>query len=75
MRQWRAACESANDWDQAQNKAFMDARNKDSHRLRQLEQELHRKDKALAETASLPVPRKKAQAIWGRGAGISVWFW
>jgi transposase-like protein len=69
IRQWRAACESANDWDQAQNKALTDARKKDSHRLKQLEQELHRKDKALAETAALLVLKKKAQAIWGEPEG------
>ena len=34
-------------------------------RIRQLEKELQRKDKALAETAALLVLRKKAQAIWG----------
>jgi transposase len=30
-----------------------------------LEQELRRKERALAETAALLVLRKKAQAIWG----------
>ena len=34
-------------------------------RVRELEKELRRKDKALAETASLLVLKKKAQAIWG----------
>ena len=34
-------------------------------RLRELEKELRRKDKALAETAALLVLKKKAQAIWG----------
>lgn len=34
-------------------------------RIRQLEKELTRKDKALAETAALLVLKKKVQAIWG----------
>jgi transposase len=34
-------------------------------RIKELERELMRKDKALAETAALLVLKKKAQAIWG----------
>jgi transposase len=34
-------------------------------RIRDLEAELRRKEKALAETAALLVLKKKAQAIWG----------
>lgn len=37
----------------------------DAKKIRQLERELQRKDKALAETAALLVLKKKAQAIWG----------
>ncbi len=37
----------------------------EAQRIRQLERELLRKDKALAETAALLVLKKKAQAIWG----------
>jgi hypothetical protein len=33
--------------------------------IKQLEAELRRKDKALAETAALLVLQKKVQAIWG----------
>ena len=36
-----------------------------SKRVRALERELKRKDKALAEAAALLVLRKKAQALWG----------
>lgn len=36
-----------------------------SKRIRELERELRRKDKALAETAALLVLSKKAQALWG----------
>lgn len=34
-------------------------------RIKELESDLWRKDKALAETAALLVLKKKAQAIWG----------
>jgi transposase-like protein len=34
-------------------------------KIKQLEKELNRKDKALAETAALLVLQKKVQAIWG----------
>ena len=37
----------------------------ESKRVRELEKDLRRKDKALAETAALLVLKKKAQAIWG----------
>ena len=37
----------------------------EAKRIRQLEREIVRKDKALAETAALLVLKKKAQAIWG----------
>lgn len=33
--------------------------------MRQLEKELRRKEKALAETAALLTLSKKAEAIWG----------
>ncbi len=36
-----------------------------ARRLRELEKELRRKDKALAEAAALLILKKKAQAIWG----------
>jgi hypothetical protein len=36
-------------------------------RVRELEKELRRKDKALAETAALLVLQKKVRAIWGDG--------
>ena len=39
----------------------------ETKRVRELEKDLRRKDKALAETAALLVLKKKAQAIWGDG--------
>lgn len=37
----------------------------ETKRIQELEKELRRKDKALAETAALLVLKKKAQEIWG----------
>ncbi len=56
-----------NDWDRNQNKRLKDIRKADEKRIKELEQDLKRKEKALAETAALLVLRKKAQAIWGDG--------
>lgn len=42
-----------------------DRQSPELQRVRQLEYELRRKEKALAETAALLVLRKKAQALWG----------
>lgn len=39
---------------------------KERKRVKELERELRRKEKALAETAALLVLRKKANAIWGK---------
>ena len=39
----------------------------EAKKIRQLEREILRKDKALAETAALLVLQKKVQAIWGDG--------
>jgi len=41
------------------------ARSQDARRVKQLEQELRRKEKALAEAAALLVLQKKVQALWG----------
>lgn len=65
LRQWRTACEQANDWDKTQNQRLKEARKADPKRLTELERELQRKEKALAEAAALLVLRKKAEAIWG----------
>ena len=43
------------------------SRSGDARRVRELEKELRRKDKALAETAALLVLQKKVRAIWGDG--------
>ena len=65
LTHWRQACEQANDWDRSQTKRLQEARKVDQQQIKDLERELRRKEKALAETAALLVLRKKAQAIWG----------
>jgi transposase-like protein len=42
-------------------------RAQDKQKIRELEKELHRKERALAETAALLVLKKKADLIWGSG--------
>jgi transposase-like protein len=65
IRQWREACEQANDWDRTQNQRLKETRKAEQKRVKELERELRQKEKALAETAALLVLRKKAEAIWG----------
>ena len=65
LRRWRQACEKANDWDRERNLQLKSEQRGDRKRIRQLEKDLRRKEKALAETAALLVLQKKFQAIWG----------
>lgn len=65
LAQWRAACEAANDWDRQATQTLRNEQKSSQKRIKELERELHRKEKALAETAALLVLRKKVQAIWG----------
>ncbi|HED16334.1 MAG TPA: hypothetical protein ENI64_05920 [Gammaproteobacteria bacterium] len=62
---WRKACLHANADSATQNKAQQEQSKKNRKQIKQLERELLRKDKALAETAALLVLQKKARAIWG----------
>jgi transposase-like protein len=62
---WRTACEQANDWDRASTARLGQATKEEKKRIKGLERDLARKDRALAETAALLVLRKKASAIWG----------
>ena len=62
---WRSACAQANDWHRARTARLGQATKNEKKRIKDLERELARKDRALAETAALLVLRKKASAIWG----------
>lgn len=63
LREWRAAAMAGlapQRGGRSQGK-----RSAEQKRMRELERELRRKDKALAEAAALLVLQKKIQAIWG----------
>ena len=65
IKAWRDACMNANGG-VAKEAARLNRELKESEKVRKkLENELARKEKALAETAALLVLRKKADAIWG----------
>lgn len=62
---WRKQCIKANTSNLVDPRKLKDNLKKREQRIKSLEKELRRKEKALAETAALLVLRKKAQAIWG----------
>ena len=63
LEQWRMQMLSG--LEKRRNARTPSRRNADIKRIRSLEKELRRKDKALAETAALLVLKKKVQEIWG----------
>lgn len=66
VEQWRTACMQANEAQPKQlSKSEKQQAVKELQKVKRLERELRRKDKALAETAALLVLQKKAQEIWG----------
>ncbi len=65
IERWKQACQSANDWDASQRSHQAKQNRKDQQKIKSLEKELTRKEKALAETAALLVLQKKARTIWG----------
>ena len=65
IERWRETCAQANEWERASSKELARARRVDRERIKELERDLRRKEKALAETAALLTLRKKMEAIWG----------
>lgn len=61
LDQWEEAIVGA----LGQQKRRSSKKTAESKRIRKLESELRRKEKALAEAAALLVLKKKAQEIWG----------
>ncbi len=66
--------EQLREWQQSADSAALEslrgirktkASSAETKRIKELERELRRKEKALAETAALLVLRKKADALWG----------
>jgi transposase-like protein len=61
---WRQACLDGQALSVQQQAVVREQARSDKKRIRELERELLRKDKALAETAALLVLRKKLNALW-----------
>jgi transposase-like protein len=67
VKAWRAQAEKAMAGGVVSAKELRAAVATEKKRNQELERELRRKEKALAETAALLTLRKKAAAIWGEG--------
>lgn len=64
IQRWREACIQGQQTARVQQKADKVQTNTDKKRIRELERELRRKDKALAEAAALLLLQKKLDAYW-----------
>jgi transposase-like protein len=69
VKAWREACLNSQRPVSKRTAAGMEEARRDKKRIRQLEKELQRKERALAETAALLVLRKKLDALWGEKSG------
>jgi transposase-like protein len=65
VARWREAAVAGAETRQGLSGAERQELQRDRKKIRELEKELRRKDKALAETAALLVLQKKVRAIWG----------
>ncbi len=72
LEQWRRRVTDAA-MEALQSKSSRKKASVEAKRVRTLERELRRKEKALAETAALLVLKKKAAAIWGDEDDSTVW--
>jgi transposase len=64
IKRWKQACVKANTPDSVKKIETTKASRSDKRRIKELEKELNRKEKALAETAALLVLREKFNAVW-----------
>lgn len=71
IKAWRQACLTGQQSALARKHTEGEQARADRKRIRELERELHRKDRALAEAAALLVLRKKLNALWGDDNGDS----
>ena len=69
VKAWKQACIVGQQTATQQKQTAGAQARADQKRIRELERELRRKDKALAEAAALLVLRKKLDALWGSDAG------
>jgi len=65
IKTWQKQCLKANTSILEDPQELKNNLKKERDRIKKLQRELRRKEKALAETAALLVLRKKANAIWG----------
>jgi transposase-like protein len=65
IEQWKSAALSGFQQSRQRKQEKLRLRREDKKTIKNLERELKRKDKALAETAALLVLSKKCEAIWG----------
>ncbi len=72
LEQWRRRVTEAA-MEALQSKSSRKKASVEANRVRTLERELRRKEKALAETAALLVLKKKAAAIWGDEDDSTEW--
>jgi transposase len=70
VHRWKEAALKGYDSEEKIQHQQTSSRKEDRKEIKKLQSELRRKDKALAETAALPVLRKKASAIWGDDEGV-----
>ena len=68
IEEWKAACIAGTMSSHEQKKQARIKAKQDKDRIKALEKELRRKEKALAETAALLVLRKKQDAFWEEGS-------
>tara|TARA_B110000503_G_scaffold55261_1_gene88694 strand:- start:3832 stop:4173 length:342 start_codon:yes stop_codon:yes gene_type:complete len=64
LKQWQTSCMDANKPDQKMSYQDSKEQRAANKRIKELEKELNRKEKALAETAALLVLREKYNALW-----------
>lgn len=69
VREWKQACIAGTLSDTQRRQAEREQGKADRKRIKQLEKELQRKEKALAEAAALLVLRKKLRALYGEEDG------
>ncbi|ANU09699.1 transposase [Planococcus antarcticus DSM 14505] len=62
---WRISCLGANTGEINQTKRLSQELKEEKRRTAEVEKDLRKKEKALAEAAALLLLRKKARAIWG----------
>jgi hypothetical protein len=65
VKKWRTSCQGANNIEDANSKELKQELYEDKKKIKELEKDLRRKEKALAEVAALLVLKKKLGAIFG----------